>query len=89
MGPNRYVRTPIPEDPGEERADHFEEILHPYTREEAILEGQRCLECGMPYCVQACPITQDCRGYNILVGQGKFDEAARLTLRDNPLAAIL
>ncbi len=89
MGPNRYVRTPIAEDPGEERADHFEEILHPYTREEAILEGQRCLECAMPYCVQACPITQDCRGYNILVGQGKFDKAAQLTLRDNPLATIL
>ncbi len=89
MGPNRYVRTPIPEDPGEERASQFEEIFHPYTREEAVLEGQRCLECAMPYCVQACPITQDCRGYNTLIGQGKFDEAARLTLQDNPLAYVL
>jgi len=85
----RYQRTPIPEDSGELRASGFGEILHAYSKEEAILEAQRCLQCAMPFCVQACPITQDCRGYISLIAQGKFDDAASLTVRDNPLATVL
>jgi NADPH-dependent glutamate synthase beta subunit-like oxidoreductase len=85
----RYTRTPIPEEAGRDRASGFGEILHAYSKEDAILEAQRCLQCAMPYCVQACPITQDCRGYILLIGEGKFDEAAQLTVRDNPLATVL
>ncbi len=86
---DRYERVPIREENREERIEKFALIDQPYTLEEAVLEGQRCLECAMPYCVQGCPITQDCRGYNILVGQRDFDGAAKLTLRENPLATVL
>ncbi|MCI4373290.1 MAG: FAD-dependent oxidoreductase [Thermoplasmata archaeon] len=89
MGESRYNRTPIPEETKDERAETFGEILHAYTKEKAILEAQRCLQCQMPFCVQACPITQDCRGYITLIAQDKFDEAAVLTLRDNPLSTVL
>ncbi|MGI0054411.1 MAG: FAD-dependent oxidoreductase [Thermoplasmata archaeon] len=65
------------------------EILHAYSPEEAVLEAQRCIQCAMPYCVQACPIDQDCRGYISLLAQRRFDDAARLTLQDNPLATVL
>jgi glutamate synthase (NADPH) small chain len=85
----RYQRVTIPEDTGEVRAADFEEIQHAYSKEEAVLEAQRCLQCAMPFCVQACPITQDCRGYISLIAQQKFDEAARLTVQDNPLATVL
>lgn len=85
----RYVRTPIPEESKEERQTTFGYILHPYTQEEAVLEGQRCLQCAMPYCIQACPITQDARGYIGLIGKQQFDAAALLTLRENPLAEVL
>ena len=86
---SRYERTPIPEDRGAERAEGFGEVLHAYTQEEAVLEAQRCLQCAMPFCVQACPITQDCRGYIALIAQNRFDDAARLTIRENPLATVL
>jgi len=89
MGDSRYDRTPIPEETRDERASTFGEILHAYSKDEAILEARRCLQCQMPFCVQACPISQDCRGYIILIAQEKFDEAALLTLRDNPLASVL
>ena len=85
----RYERTPIPEETKEERVETFGEILHSYTVEEAVLEGQRCLQCAMPYCIQACPITQDARGYIDLIAKREFDQAARLTLRENPLAQVL
>ncbi len=86
---DRYVRVPIREEDKQERVQKFALIDQPYTLEEAVLEGQRCLQCAMPYCIQGCPITQDCRGYNILVGERDFDGAARLTLRDNPLSTVL
>jgi len=89
MENSRYRRTPIPEETGTVRRGSFGEILHAYTREEAVLEARRCLQCAMPFCVQACPITQDCRGYISLIAQERFDDAARLTLLDNPLATVL
>ncbi|HEV2316698.1 MAG TPA: FAD-dependent oxidoreductase [Thermoplasmata archaeon] len=85
----RYVRTPITEESADQRRTTFGEIQLPYLPEEAVLEGQRCLQCALPFCVEACPITQDCRGYIRLVGERKFDEAAKLTLRENPLAMTL
>jgi glutamate synthase (NADPH) small chain len=86
---DRYQRIPIEEQTKEERIRKFSIIDQPYTLEEAVLEGQRCLECAMPYCIQGCPITQDCRGYNVLVAQRDFDGAARLALRENPLSTVL
>ena len=86
---SRYERVPLPEDAGAVRRRDFEEIFHAYTPDEAVLEAQRCLQCAMPFCVQACPITQDCRGYIGLIAQRRFDDAARLTLQDNPLATVL
>ncbi len=86
---SRYLRIEVPEERPEERVVDFREVLHSYTREEAMLEAQRCLQCALPFCVEACPITQDCRGYIGLVANGQFDEAARLTLRENPLASTL
>jgi NADPH-dependent glutamate synthase beta subunit-like oxidoreductase len=86
---SRYLRIEVPEERPAERIVDFREVLHSYTREEAMLEAQRCLQCALPFCVEACPITQDCRGYIGLVADGRFDEAARLTLRENPLATTL
>ncbi len=86
---SRYLRIEVPEERPAERIGDFREVLHAYSREEAMLEAQRCLQCALPFCVEACPITQDCRGYIGLVADGRFDEAARLTLRENPLATTL
>ncbi|EQD32625.1 NADPH-dependent glutamate synthase, partial [mine drainage metagenome] len=86
---SRFQRIEIPEEQPRERIADFREVLHSYTREEAMVEAQRCLQCALPFCVEACPITQDCRGYIGLIASGRFDEAARLTLRENPLATTL
>lgn len=75
-------------DPHERRAA-FAEALLPYTREELIAEAQRCIQCGKPYCVEACPIGQDARGYLKLAAQGDIEGARDLILRDNPLASCL
>ncbi|MCI4358620.1 MAG: FAD-dependent oxidoreductase [Thermoplasmata archaeon] len=74
---------------GPERLTTFEMIYRPYSLEDAVLEGQRCLQCALPFCVEACPISQDCRGYNILISQRRFDDAAKVVLRENPLGSTL
>src|SRR5580658_7912199 len=83
------VRVPIAEEPVAERTTDFREVLHAYSKEDAILEAKRCIQCRRPWCVEACPITQDAREYIRLVASADFDGAARVTLNENPLATSL
>ncbi len=83
------VRVPVPEEAVADRTSDFREVLHAYSREEAVLEAKRCIQCRRPWCVEACPITQDCREYIRLIAADDFDGAAKVTLRDNPLSTSL
>ena len=85
----RYKRVEVPEEPAYQRVDGFDEVLHAYPKAVAIAEASRCLQCALPFCVEACPIAQDCRGYIGLIAADRFDEAAKLTLEGNPLATTL
>jgi glutamate synthase (NADPH) small chain len=83
------VRVAIHEEPVGARITDFREILHAYDPEDAVLEAKRCIQCRRPWCVEACPISQDCREYIKLVADGAYDGAARVTLEGNPLATSL
>ncbi|MFZ1022597.1 MAG: FAD-dependent oxidoreductase [Thermoplasmata archaeon] len=83
------VRVKIDEEPVTERIHDFREVLHAYTKEEAVLEAKRCIQCRRPWCVEACPISQDAREYIRLIAIEDFDGAARVTIRENPLATCL
>ncbi len=83
------VRVPVPEEAPAERTRDFREVLHAYSKEAAVLEAKRCIQCHRPWCVEACPITQDCKEYIRLIAAEDFDGAARVTLRDDPLATSL
>jgi glutamate synthase (NADPH) small chain len=83
------ARVPIPEEPVAARITDFREILHAYSRDDAVLEAKRCIQCRRPWCVEACPITQDCREYIRLIAAEDFDGAAKVTLRENPLSTCL
>lgn len=83
------VRVPVAEEPIADRVQDFRPVLRAYTKEEAILEAKRCIQCRRPWCVEACPITQDCREYIIQIAKGDFEEAAKVTVLDDPLATCL
>jgi glutamate synthase (NADPH) small chain len=83
------VRVPIAEEPAPERTADFREVLHAYSKEDAILEAKRCIQCRRPWCVEACPISQDAREYIRLIAAEDFDGAAKVTLRDDPLSTSL
>jgi glutamate synthase (NADPH) small chain len=83
------VRVPVPEEGVSERTEDFREVLHAYSKEDAVLEAKRCIQCRRPWCVEACPIDQDAREYIRLIAIEDFDGAARVTLREDPLATCL
>jgi glutamate synthase (NADPH/NADH) small chain len=83
------VRVPIDEESVPQRSQDFREVLHAYSKEDAILEAKRCIQCRRPWCVEACPINQDAREYIKLIAEDNFDGAARVTLQDNPLSTSL
>ena len=53
---NKIPRVPVREQDPLERAKNFEEVSHGYSAEEAYQEATRCLNCGKPRCVAACPV---------------------------------
>lgn len=85
----RPKRVPIPCIEPHERISSFKEGLLLYSEEQAIEEAQRCIQCARPWCVEACPISQDCRLYLKQIAEGDFEGAVETILRDNPLASCL
>jgi dihydropyrimidine dehydrogenase (NAD+) subunit PreT len=67
----------------------FEELAPPLTRAEAIVEADRCLECGGPYaeapCVTACPAGVDVPAFVAAIAQGDADAAAATIFAENLL----
>ena len=53
--PRKGVKAPrvdMPCQPAAERARNFGEVALGYTREQAMLEASRCLQCKKPHCRQ-------------------------------------
>ena len=67
----------------------FEELVSPLTRTEAIVEAERCLECGGPYaeapCVTACPAGVDVPGFVEAIARDDPDAAAATIFAENLL----
>jgi len=47
--------VPMPEQDPKERIRNFQEVPLGYSREQAIYEAQRCLQCKNPQCIKGCP----------------------------------
>jgi dihydropyrimidine dehydrogenase (NAD+) subunit PreT len=73
-------------------ADHrstFEELRPPMTWSEALLEADRCLECGAAYaeapCVTACPANVDVPAFVAALARGEREVAAATIFAENLL----
>ena len=81
-------RQPMPEQSPEIRRRNFKEVPTGYTRETAMLEAQRCLQCKKPGCVDGCPVQVDIPGFINHIKEGNFTAAARLLWQKNSLPAV-
>lgn len=81
-------RTPMPEQPAEERKKNFNEVTLGYTKEDALAEASRCLSCKEPKCVEGCPVNVDIPGFIELVCEEDFAGAIEKIKGTNALPAI-
>lgn len=59
----------------EERVKHFNEFTKPMTDEELSKQGARCMDCGVPFCHQGCPVNNNIPDWNDLVYRNRWQEA--------------
>ena len=64
--------------PAAERLKHYNEFTIPLTEPEARQQGARCMDCGIPYCHNGCPVNNIIPEWNDLVYQGNWKEALRI-----------
>lgn len=72
----------------DERIRHFARIYTQYSAEEARHQGERCLDCGNPYCQWQCPVHNYIPQWLRLVAEGKIMEAADLAHQTNTLPEV-
>ena len=88
IDPNRVGTFPFRKSDPEERKKNFSEVQQPYTEEEVMREADRCLLCGTPVCIDACPVLLDVRGMNEAVARGDFRKAHERIRETNPLVGV-
>jgi len=64
--------------PVDERIQHFDEFFEPLTAGEVATQGARCMDCGIPYCHEGCPVNNVIPEWNDLVYRDKWREGLEL-----------
>ena len=71
----KIKRQEYTKDPVEERLKHHKEFTHLPAEKELQAQGARCMDCGVPFCQNGCPIGNIIPDWNDLVYKGRWSEA--------------
>ena len=63
--------------PVEERLKHWGEFVVPLGDEGTKAQAARCMDCGIPYCHNGCPVNNQIPDWNDLVYNGDWERAAK------------
>ena len=63
--------------PAADRIRHYREFLLPLSEEATRNQAARCMNCGIPYCHNGCPVNNQIPDWNDLVYRGDWQEASR------------
>ena len=85
MSPNKVK---MPEQDPNVRNKNFEEVSLGYTKEQAMEEATRCLNCKNKPCVSGCPVNVPIPGFIEKVAEGDFEAAYEIITSENALPAI-
>ena len=64
-----------PTRPVEERTQDWRQVYLPYPENDLRRQGARCMDCGIPFCHQGCPLGNIIPDWNDLVYKGRWKEA--------------
>ncbi|MEJ2090681.1 MAG: NADPH-dependent glutamate synthase [Syntrophobacterales bacterium] len=84
----KIPRQKMPEQPADVRRRNFEEVPYGYTKELAMKEAERCLQCKDPRCKQGCPVEIDIPQFIAKIKDGDFEGAIRKIWEKNALPAV-
>lgn len=59
----------------EERVNDWREVYLPYATSDLRTQGARCMDCGVPFCHEGCPLGNIIPDWNDLVYRGKWQAA--------------
>jgi glutamate synthase (NADPH/NADH) small chain len=62
-------------EPASDRVVHYREFVIPLPETEIAEQGARCMDCGIPYCHQGCPVDNLIPDWNDLVYRGEWRQA--------------
>lgn len=71
-----------------ERARQMTEVARGYSKEQAVIEANRCLQCKNAPCVSGCPVNVPIPQFIAHVAKGEFKEAVDVIKTTNLLPAI-
>ena len=81
-------KVPMPEQDPNVRNKNFEEVALGYTKEMAMEEAARCLNCKNKPCVGGCPVNVPIPAFIEKVAAGDFEGAYEVITTENALPAI-
>ena len=61
--------------PKEERVQNFREFILPLDEPDLKAQASRCMDCGVPYCHNGCPVNNQIPDWNDLVYTGDWQAA--------------
>ncbi len=70
-----YQRLEEPHEPAEARKKHYREFYLRLDDAAAGVQGARCMDCGIPFCMQGCPVNNIIPDFNDLVYQQDWKAA--------------
>ena len=70
------------------RAHNFKEVALGYTRELALEEASRCLNCKNKPCVSGCPVNVNIPDFISEIKKGNFEEAYQIISKSSTLPAV-
>ena len=68
-------RKKMPTRPVAERLKDWNEVYLPYPQDELQKQGARCMDCGIPFCHQGCPLGNLIPDWNDLVYRNRWEPA--------------
>ncbi len=81
-------KVKMPEQAPDIRNHNFEEVAKGYTKEMAMEEATRCLNCKNPLCKKGCPVGVPIPEFIAEVAKGNFEKAYEIITTENALPAI-